>query len=207
MTEASLPNEVRLTEQWMLPEALNPHRIVGDRRGNAYTRFTLISLARCFLDFADREFATDTGEAVARARGALHRRTRPARPTERALPPGRRRSARSAQPRPASPCGSTRRLNLAKIRDGRNFAGLRRQIDPPAARADGAGPLAAAGGSGALVAGAAPLQPTPYRYAVLIERAKQIVGIAQQIEAAFLAALEKQDAEATTCSRRGRTWA
>src|SRR6185436_16527573 len=37
---------------------------------------------------------------------------------------------------------------------------------------------------------------TPYRYPVLIERAKQLVSIAQQIEAAFLAALEKLDAEA-----------
>ena len=40
------------------------------------------------------------------------------------------------------------------------------------------------------------LRPTPYRYAVLMERAKQLVTIAQQIEAAFLSALERRDAEA-----------
>jgi len=37
-------------------------------------------------------------------------------------------------------------------------------------------------------------KPTPYRYGVLIERANNLV--AQQVEQAFLAALEKRDAEA-----------
>jgi hypothetical protein len=38
-------------------------------------------------------------------------------------------------------------------------------------------------------------RPTPYHYPVLIERAKNLVSIAQQVEQAFLAALEKRDAE------------
>jgi len=39
-------------------------------------------------------------------------------------------------------------------------------------------------------------QPTPYRYSVVIERAKQLAQQAVQFEAAFLAALEKRDKEA-----------
>jgi hypothetical protein len=38
--------------------------------------------------------------------------------------------------------------------------------------------------------------PTPYRYAVLIDRAKHLVTLAQQMEAAYLSALEKRDNEA-----------
>ncbi len=37
--------------------------------------------------------------------------------------------------------------------------------------------------------------PTQYRFAAILERAKQLVSLAQQMEAAFLSALEKYDAE------------
>jgi hypothetical protein len=40
-----------------------------------------------------------------------------------------------------------------------------------------------------------PPAPTPYRYMVLIERAKQLANMAQQMESYFLSALEKRDAE------------
>src|SRR5262249_4536493 len=33
-----------------------------------YTRFTLLTIVRCLLDYADSEFGRDTGESVARAR-------------------------------------------------------------------------------------------------------------------------------------------
>ena len=39
-------------------------------------------------------------------------------------------------------------------------------------------------------------RPTPYRFSTLIARSKELVSIAQQMEAAFLAAIEKRDAEA-----------
>src|SRR5258705_1628629 len=39
------------------------------------------------------------------------------------------------------------------------------------------------------------IRPTQYRYKVLIERAKQIVSLSQQMEATFLSFLEKRDAE------------
>ena len=50
---------------------LNPHEIVTNpltTRANAYTRFTIMSLVRCCLDFADAEFTRDTAESVPRAR-------------------------------------------------------------------------------------------------------------------------------------------
>ncbi|HEY5114362.1 MAG TPA: Ig-like domain-containing protein, partial [Nakamurella sp.] len=56
----------RNPDNW-LRVGLNPHEIVGVR-ASAYTRFTLITLARCYLDFADAEFTRDDGDAVARAR-------------------------------------------------------------------------------------------------------------------------------------------
>jgi hypothetical protein len=87
-------------------------------------------------------------------------------------------------------------LNLYKLRTCRNIAGMERQLDPYAAPTDTTSGLPMIGAGGQLVLpGLAVLQPTPYRYSVLIERAKQLVGLAQQIEAALLSAIEKGDAE------------
>ena len=48
------------------------------------------------------------------------------------------------------------------------------------------------GSSASSLLGAQPPRlPTPYRYKALIERTKQLVGLAQQIEAEYLNALEK----------------
>src|SRR5262249_61441672 len=46
-------------------------------------------------------------------------------------------------------------------------------------------------------------RPTPYRYGALIDRAKNLVSIAQQVEQAFLAALEKRDAEVYNLLKAG----
>ena len=60
---------------------------------------------------------------------------------------------------------------------------------------------------------AGPARPTPndrdvlpsqYRYAVLVERAKNLVATAQQLEAAYLSALDQRDARPTTSCRRTR---
>lgn len=73
---------------------------------------------------------------------------------------------------------------------------MERQLEPYAAPTDTVSGLPFIGAGGQLVLpGLALLKPTPYRYPVLIDRAKQLVGLAQQIEAAFLATLEKADAE------------
>jgi hypothetical protein len=87
-------------------------------------------------------------------------------------------------------------LNLFKIRTCRNIAGMKRELDPYAAPTDTTSGMPVIGAGGQLVLpGLARLRPTPYRYAALIERAKQMVGLAQQIEASFLSAIEKGDAE------------
>jgi hypothetical protein len=88
-------------------------------------------------------------------------------------------------------------LNLHKIRTGRNIAGMERQLEPYAAPTDTVSGLPAIGTGGQLLLpGTAILRPTPYRYGVLIDRAKHLVNLAQQVEASFLSALEKRDAEA-----------
>jgi len=88
-------------------------------------------------------------------------------------------------------------LNLYKLRTCRNIAGLKRQLEPYAASTDTTTGLPTIGAGGQLLLpGVVRIQPTLYRYQVLIERAKQLVQLAGQIEAALLSALEKRDVEA-----------
>jgi Tc toxin complex TcA C-terminal TcB-binding domain/ABC toxin N-terminal region len=64
--EEHLPTSYSRTVSW-LSDPLNPHTIAATR-ANTYTRFTLISLIRCFLDFADAEFTRGTAESINQAR-------------------------------------------------------------------------------------------------------------------------------------------
>jgi hypothetical protein len=90
-------------------------------------------------------------------------------------------------------------LNLYKIRTCRNIAGMERELEPYAAPTDSQSGLPTIGAGGQLVLpGTLILRPTPYRYVILIERAKQLVGLAQQVESAFLSALQQRDQEAYT---------
>jgi hypothetical protein len=85
-------------------------------------------------------------------------------------------------------------LNLFKIRNCRNIAGLERQLEPYAAPTDAvSGLLLIDTEDQLMLPGLTKLAPSPYRYPVLIERAKHLVGLAQQIEAAFLFTLERAD--------------
>ena len=93
-------------------------------------------------------------------------------------------------------------LNLYKLRTCRNIAGMERDLEPYAAPTDAVGNISAIGVAGQLILpGAFSIQPTQYRYRVLVERTKQLVGIAQQMEATFLSLLEKADAERYTLLR------
>ena len=183
--EHSITTTYQRTPQW-LRDWLNPHTIARNSRADAYTRFTLMSIVRCFLEYGDSEFTTDSNESVPRARmlymNALDLLNLP----EFAPPPPSTAIAPNSVPQ------NLRRhaeLNLFKLRSGRNIAGMRRQLEPYAAMQLSTSP--ATNGRPP----ATQLQPTPYRFSVLIDRAKQLVSIAQQIEAAYLAALEKIDAE------------
>jgi streptogramin lyase len=86
--------------------------------------------------------------------------------------------------------------NLEKIRTCRNIAGVKRQVEAYAGPTDLLSAVPSIGAGGQLVLPTritAP--PVPYRYEFLIERSKQLANIASQMEAAFLSALEKTDAE------------
>lgn len=90
-------------------------------------------------------------------------------------------------------------INLYKLRNCLNIAGMERQVDPYAAPIDTTSGLPSIGAGGQLLLPGLPqLRPTPYRYAVLVERAKHLVQLSQQVESALLQALEKRDYEAYT---------
>ncbi len=84
--------------------------------------------------------------------------------------------------------------NLTKLRTCRNIAGMLREIDPYGA------PIGIGSGlvspDATIFSGIVEAPPTPYRYAALIARAKELVTIAQQIESGYQAALENAEREA-----------
>lgn len=86
-------------------------------------------------------------------------------------------------------------VNLHKLQSGRDIAGLERQALIIDETID-INSLPSIGSRGDItLPGKTKLPPTPYRYAVLIERARQLANMAQQMESYFLSALEKRDAE------------
>lgn len=87
-------------------------------------------------------------------------------------------------------------LELYKIHNCRNIAGMVRELDIFAAATDSTTGVPVIGAGGNLVLpGVGNFTPSQYRFRVLIERAKQLVSQAQQLESQFLATLEKEDAE------------
>ena len=87
------------------------------------------------------------------------------------------------------------KANLYKIRNCMNISGLRRQIEPYAAPTDAFSGAPGFGGEGFLTsASALQIAPTPYRYKVIVQRAKELVNYAMQLENSLLSALEKLDA-------------
>jgi hypothetical protein len=186
----NIPTNFDRTGDW-LRVGLNPHEI-ATKRANAYTAFTLMSLVRCILDFADAEFTRSTYESLPRAR-ALYVTA-----LELVRLPDMQPS--SASPFPPNPVLQALQLhadmNLLKLRNGRNIAGLERQSGAEIPPEGTLGEVPVLSGSGQLtIPKTTTLRPTPYRYAVLMERATQLVTTAQHIEAAYLAALEKYDLE------------
>jgi hypothetical protein len=175
--------EENITTQFVRPadwprEGLNPHDIVRDR-ANALTRYVVISLVQCFEQFSDAEFTRDTDESIARAR-TLYQTALDLLDLAYPAPDS---GATPDNQFGLDPVVEALRLhaesNLRKLRLGYNIAGLQRQLSPEFA--DGTA--------------VAPRQPTPYRYAALAARAKDLTQTAAQMEAAMLAALEKHDAE------------
>jgi hypothetical protein len=193
--EETLPTQYQRNPDNWLRVGLNPHEIVMVR-ANAYTRFTLMTLVRCYLDFADAEFTRDDVESVARARSLYGTAL-----DLLALPEMQPPAGSAASPFPPNPVPQALKaraeLNLSKLRSGRNIAGIERQLTPltePALMLDR---LPTASETQHV------FRPTPYRYGVLVERAKNLVSIAQQVEQAFLAALERRDEEVYNLLKAG----
>ena len=157
--------------QWLaFIKELNPHFTARNRNG-AYTRFTLLSIVECFLAFADSEFARNAPDSNARAR-ALYQAAGDLLDLPEVTP-----ETGPDVPFPVNPTWQSLRARadtgLSKIHAGLNIAG---QAE-----------LALDGTDTVL--------PSVYRYSVVVERAKALVAIAQQVESAYLSALERADAE------------
>jgi len=84
-------------------------------------------------------------------------------------------------------------LNLQKLRNGRNIAGIRREVSAYAAPTDAVTGMPVVVNGQISLPGARTVRPTVYRYAALIARAKELVQQAAQVEAMFLGAVEKRD--------------
>jgi receptor-binding and translocation channel-forming TcA subunit of Tc toxin/ABC toxin-like protein len=217
--EQSFPFDLQDSVSW-LSDPQNPHMLAEMRQG-CYLRTTLLTLARCLLEDADAEFARDTAGSLERARlmylmaqtfldePTLHQELAPQCPNIIGTAPiglsGHRPKAVIPTVTrdfcvPLNPLLEILRayaeVNLSKLRNCRNIAGLERTLAPYDAPTNTE--IAMLAGKFTLIPEPRALHPTPYHYTTLIERAKQLAAQAQQIEAAYLSALEKSDAETYT---------
>ncbi len=87
-------------------------------------------------------------------------------------------------------------INLYKIRNCMNIAGIKRPLAPFAAPTDSTTGVPMIGVNGLMSTGSIPIpQASAYQYSFLVQRAKELINIAQQVEGSFLSALEKLDEE------------
>lgn len=88
-------------------------------------------------------------------------------------------------------------VNIHKIENCRNIAGMKRALDLYGAPTDATTGMPSIGAGGELVMpGLTRLAPTQYRFRFLVERARQLTQLAQQMESALFSALMQRDAVA-----------
>jgi hypothetical protein len=173
VVEESNPNATYNQPSDWLYDGLNPHDLASVRE-LTYTRYILASIIRCTLAFADAAYGTGTFESLAQARTLYllavdlcgFPELKPIDPLESLIP---------AYPW-LSALLSRAQLGVDKLSMGLDFAGQRQAV-PWGPNSQGS------------------LLPTDYSYQTLIDRAKQLVTLAQQAEGSYLAALEKADNE------------
>ena len=182
--EASITTAYTRLPNWIATE-LNPHLIVRVTtsgttlvgRKNAYMRFTVLSIVQCLLAYADQQFSSGSAELTAQARTLYETAANLLNLPE--LQPEAKAPGAPDPPYLPNPVWQSLLLqaqsSLAKIHNGLNIAGI----------------LAAPSTGDSTTV----FLPSQYRYQVLVDRAKNLVAIAQQVEVSFLAALEKRDAE------------
>lgn len=148
---------------------------------NPYTRFVLFQTLRCFLDEAAAAHAEGTVDGLALAR-SLYLEAEEILSAEELedVPPTGGGEAHLPNPVLEGLHAETA-AGLRKIRNGLSLQGTPLPPDPT---------------RGATTVGLSSLiRPTPYSYRVLVDRAKQLVALAQQFESQYLSALERRDAE------------
>lgn len=193
--EADLFPKYEQAEDWYL-NPLDPH-YVARIRPNAYTKYILLTLANLFLENGDVEFSRDTMESINTAK--LHYTTalEILETTELNQSPGQWVNEVEIPINPLIQSMMVHaELSLFKIHTGRNIAGEERPVQPP---------LAGSASQNGLfnsnlnlpnnISQPVLIRPIAHRYVVLIERAKQLANLAQQMEAAYLSAMEKLEAE------------
>lgn len=172
------PPRIQYDDRWTLDS--DPHTNASRRFGNHYTRFILLRITTCLVGLADEEFARGTDESRARAQDLYLEAKQiltfddlvdlpPANDSQAYLPNPMFRALREHLS-----------ASLRKLRQGLTYIGTPVVADQ----------IRSGEGISAL------LRPTPYRFRVLMERAKQLVALAQNLEAQYLSALEKRDGEA-----------
>lgn len=66
IAEESLENKVEGSKSW-LSDPTNPHSAAVQRK-DTYTRFTLLSITRCLIEYGDSEYSLDNAESLPRGR-------------------------------------------------------------------------------------------------------------------------------------------
>jgi hypothetical protein len=162
-----------------LTESSNPHDI-ATTRAFPYTRYALLCVIGCMMDLADTQFSRETGESVSNARELYLECLDLLDELEEmvAAPSGL-----TANPQ-ISALRQRAQASLAKMRSNRNIAGLLLKFQ-----------LFGAQGLEVVPDRRVSLEPTQYHYQTLIDRARQLVTAAQQIETTYLGALTNADVE------------
>lgn len=247
--EETLAVDFERGNKWLL-DPLNPHSIAHTRK-NAYTEYTIMTIARCFLREADEAFTHDSIGSLAKARilytsalelldnisneeevigGSLTRaNSKQARTlssvignknllTESPLEAANDASMEDSKigsfalvgsmllhintfefSIPVNPVWQFLKLhaeiNLFKINTCRNIAGDERLSSSLVIKSPRIETIASFSNNGVSLSSLPAYRSTLFRFSILIERAKQIANLAQQIESSFLSTLEKLDAE------------
>jgi len=184
--EKDKPPYITYDDRWTLNSDphTNARRTAEDNNGEKrflfrypYTRFILSRITRCLVLWADAEFAMGTDESRVRALNLYLEAKQVLNFPELDDPPPQALDEAYLP----NPMFATLRdhvsASLQKLRRGLSHLGTP------------AGPDLMRGTDG--VSGL--LRPTPYRFRVLVDRAKLLIALTQNLEAQYLAALEKRD--------------
>jgi Tc toxin complex TcA C-terminal TcB-binding domain/Concanavalin A-like lectin/glucanases superfamily len=183
------PPIIQYDERWTLD--LDPHTNAKRldegvaRFGNPYTRFILARIVTCLVGLADIEFARGTDESRAKAQD-LYIEAKQILGFEELIDLPATDSKEAYLPNPVfESLRDHVSAALRKLRRGLTYIGTPVMGDLTR-NSDGISLLS---------------RPTPYRFRVLMERAKQLVAIAQNLESQYLSALVQRDGEQEKVNR------